>query len=483
MRGRWKRIYLTVALLTIAGLAFYNNESKSGPRSSLQWEYNNNNFLRRSGYHNEGSLLEWSHFSVFQQWRQHHPRPLVQSTPEDCLQLKGPGNQRTCYQRLQHVRQYCSKLQAEEAEGDSFSDLKDQGDRSVNDSVVDVFSYQQRDRLVMYCNVHKVASTFWVSLFRFLHNDTSGGPVSSPEVLSKYRVHLTPFKQSRPFASAYFTRKLQPEKGQFRFMFTRNPYRRLWAVYIDKFVLPDYFFWSHHAGVIQDMILEKLYSANARKPPKPCFDASFENFVVYTVQDESSSFRHSDDHMLPVSRVCNPCAFQPHFIGRLENMAQDSQAVLERLNLTHVVKQKHFQERALNHMRTIVDFVYYTVAGGEGLRHCISDENLQARVIRAFVLCGYLPAEVAEIPRTPVAGSPVQMFNMIKDFFLDFNRKEEEVVAQREKIMIGAYNTLPRGLLYQVRDYYRDDFHMFGYHSEPPELFSQRDQRERRAVL
>ncbi|XP_076458619.1 uncharacterized protein LOC143292316 [Babylonia areolata] len=461
--------------------------AKSDLPNSLQFEPSGPETSKDKGGQNEDIPEDWSHPSVFQQWLDHQPQPLVQSTSDDCLRLKGRNSQRTCFQRLQHTRQYCSaRQQAEKAEGEAFSE--DDGVRggSINESVVDVFSYQQGEEAVMYCSVHKVASTFWIGLFRFLHNDTSGGgeSVSSPEMLSKYRVHLTPFKQARPFALAYITHKLRPGKQQFRFMFTRNPYHRLWAVYIDKFVLPDFFFWTHHAPRIQDMVLENSDDVGkTRKPSATCFDVSFENFVEYTVQEESSSFAHSDDHMLPVSRVCNPCAFQPHFIGHLENMTEDSQAVLNRLNLSHVVHNTDFQARAMGHMRTIIDFVHDTIDHREGLRHCVSNEDLQARLLRAFILSGYLPPDVAHRRWPSVNSSPTQLFNMIRELFLDSNRREMEVEAERNTLMVNAYQSLPWELLHRVRDYYKMDFDMFGYDPEPEELFAQRAERERKAML
>ena len=433
----------------------------------------------------EGILLDWVHPSVFQLWHDRQPRRRTDSVSEDCQQLKGLSAQRTCSQRLRHVRDYCSKREAEEAENGAFSDLGEGGDvgdvngrPSINDSVVDVFSYRRGKTMVMYCSVHKVASTYWLRLFRFLHNDTNTGPVASPEAVSKYKVHLTAFKESRPLALAYVTRMLGPGDEEFRFLFTRNPYRRLWAVYIDKFVLPDFYFWSYHGRAIKDMSSQNYDSNQRLMIFNGCLEVSFEEFVRYAIQDPSSPTAHSDDHLLPISRTCNPCAFQPHFIGRIESMTDDSWAVLERLNFTNLLQKKNFQDRALDQIRTVTEFVHDTVVARGNLRFCVSDDELQARLLRAFILSGYFPPDVAEVRRTSVATSVTDLLNMMKELFLVYNRGEGEVEAQRKQFFVNAYDSLPRDLLYGVRDYYREDFNAFGYNPEPPELFAERQDKE-----
>ncbi|KAL8580588.1 hypothetical protein ACOMHN_046791 [Nucella lapillus] len=168
--------------------------------------------------------------------------------------------------------------------------------------------------------------------------------MSRPEALSKYSVHLTPFNQSRPLALAYVTRMLRPGDEEFRFMFTRNPYTRLWSVYIDKFVLPDFFFWSKHASAIIDGRLKKMFPKQKRRYINMCSDISFEEFVQYAVGDPSSPSWHSNDHILPISKTCNLCSFDPNFIGSgylsPEVMWEKRPPLLTR-SVTHLVKMMH----------------------------------------------------------------------------------------------------------------------------------------------
>lgn len=437
------------------------------------------------GEDEEGSFLDVLHPSVFQLWHDRRPKERARSVSHDCQHLKGLSVQRTCSQRLQHVRNYCSKRQAEEAavengassDGGPDGDVGDSAGRSMSipDSVVDVFSYRRGKTMVMYCRAYKAASTYWLRLFRFLHTDTNS--VASPEAISKFKVHLTPFKESQPLALAYVTRMLRPGDEEFRFLFTRNPYRRLWAVYIDKFVLPDPYFWNFHARAIKDMF--RNYDVKQRqKIVDDCEDVSFEDFVRYAVQDPSSPAAHSDDHLRPVSQICNPCTFQPHFIGRVESMTDDSEAVLEKLNLSSLIRKNDFRDKTLDQIRTVTEFVHDTVVARGDLRSCVSDDELQARLIRAFILKAYLPPHVAEVRRTSVAFSVTELLNMMRQLFLAYDISEEAAEAQRKQFFANAYRSLPWDLLQQVRDYYKEDFAAFGYDPEPPELFAERQDKD-----
>nr|KAG5713664.1 hypothetical protein BaRGS_024712 [Batillaria attramentaria] len=395
-------------------------------------------------------------------WRHASPR---KPTPDSCKRLQA-SFQGTCRERLKRVKNYCDRR------GDYTNSIVDDSETgSGNDSIVNVFSYRHRHTVLMYCSVHKVASTFWVRVFRYLHNDTSMGHVMSPDHVSKYEAHLAPFKASRPLALAYVTRTLRPEDEDFRFLFTREPYHRLWAVYVDKFVLPDYYFWTVHALAIKDMGHVDSDAKSSRQQFTLCLEITFEEFVRYVIQDESSPLAPMDDHLLPITRTCDPCTFQPHFIGRVENMTEDSAALLERLGLGHVSPKKNFKERALHHIRTVTEFVYDTVIERGHLRHCVSEDNLQARLLRGFILGGYLPPEDAEVRRTSVGTSLSALLKMMEELFLGHDRTETEVLAQRERFFVNAYDALPSDLLPEIRDYYRQDFEAFGYDPEPQMLF------------
>ncbi|KAK7111413.1 hypothetical protein V1264_011048 [Littorina saxatilis] len=469
-----------MAIFSTLAFIVYNKGAGSGPLTSSSLDSNIAAYEKSESYDNNEESSSLQDFSVFQWWHDQQPTRPPLTVAQICQQFQGPSVQRACLQRLHTARGYCSKRQSEEEVMKPVDGWEDGGDGDgggghvMNDSVVDVFSYRRGNKMAMYCSVHKVASTFWLRLFRFLNNDT-GSPVSSPEALSKFKVHLAPFQSSRPLALAYLTRMLGPDDEEFRFMFTRDPYRRLWSVYIDKFVLPDFFFWSLHARAIK----EYNYPDKERgKPFSNCLDVSFEEFVRYTVQAPSSPSAPSDDHLVPVFKTCNPCVFQPHFIGSLENMTQDSQAVLDRLGLTKLAQPKDFQQRVLEQIRTVTEFVYESVVKRGSLRHCLSDDELQARLIRAFILNGFLPSKLAEVRRTSVGSSVTDLLNMMKELFLLSKRSEKEVEAQKTRFFINAYDSLHWDLLYQIQGFYKEDFEAFGYDPEPAELFAQRADRK-----
>lgn len=161
-------------------------------------------------------------------------------------------------------------------------------------------------------------------------------------------------------------------------------------------------------------------------------------------------------------------------------MSEDSEIVMERLgfgNATFNHKKKTFQEQVISQIRTVTEFAYDTVVRRQSLRHCVSNEDLQARLMRAFVLNGYLPPEVLERRHKVVSQSLTQLVNLMTQLFVTSRRTRDDVEKQKKRYFLNDFAWLPKDLLLQVRDYYRADFQAFGYDQELSELLTNQSQR------
>ena len=98
---------------------------------------------------------------------------------------------------------------------------------------------------VAYCEVPKIGCTFWKRFVRFLNKDfpSSGNTnIAKPSDLSRHFTHLGGFITTpRVKLGSRSESKLQYMDNSF--MFTRDPYSRLWSAYLDKLFLPD--FWKY----------------------------------------------------------------------------------------------------------------------------------------------------------------------------------------------------------------------------------------------
>ncbi|GFS04793.1 carbohydrate sulfotransferase [Elysia marginata] len=364
--------------------------------------------------------------------------------------------------------------------------------------------YTFSPRNVSYCSNHKVASTYWIQVFRFLHNDTPPG-VQRPIDISKYYTHQIPLRKTK---KPNFHDKVNYEETMqnYRFMVARDPYQRLWSVYIDKFVLLDPYFWNNYFELIRANFLRDFGDAkksllrneraNNSAPTldfsstsqfgkaaglkhRPTFckkQLSFEEFLHYIVATGESSTSAMDDHFQPVHIGCNPCIFKPDFVAKVETMNLEKGFLLERLGLSPDIDgEATYEDHVQREITTLSQFQFYLLINfGTPFSPCVTFKNLQERIITAFVLNGYLPLGSFDII------SP--LLPMEKDKFIDklmqlvriSKRTAEDVHQQRENMRKEAYKKIPFQTLLSLQHIFKKDFLLFGYDSQPPYIYEDR---------
>ncbi|GFN85733.1 carbohydrate sulfotransferase [Plakobranchus ocellatus] len=115
------------------------------------------------------------------------------------------------------------------------------------------------DYKLVYCFVPKGGCTFWIRLFRFLSGDVlNSSEVKSLLDIDRFFAHYSPNDAIVKIGAAM----AEVENESLTFIFTRDPYRRLWSAYIDKIFLPD--FWRNHGYAILE---DRKKKALPRKRP------------------------------------------------------------------------------------------------------------------------------------------------------------------------------------------------------------------------
>ncbi|XP_059140526.1 carbohydrate sulfotransferase 12-like [Physella acuta] len=93
---------------------------------------------------------------------------------------------------------------------------------------------------MVYCHVAKAGCTTWGRIFSFISraDEMRRLNITSPFEIQRRKVHYGPLL---PIGNKNWD-NLKPELPTTakKFMFTRDPYARLWSVYLDKFYLPDF---------------------------------------------------------------------------------------------------------------------------------------------------------------------------------------------------------------------------------------------------
>ncbi|ESO83295.1 hypothetical protein LOTGIDRAFT_169519 [Lottia gigantea] len=320
-------------------------------------------------------------------------------------------------------------------------------------------------KTVSYCISHKVASTHWLRVFRYLWNDTSTGSVSSPSKISKIEAHFSRTSKIKEFSF------IEPKAKDFilntsRFMFVREPYIRLWSVFIDKFVLADNYFWSYHGPQIAKVNDLKVLPAR-----RPCYHFSFNHFINYVISS-SKSYNTMDDHMKPISRLCNPCLLKPDFVGKVETMKNDNEEVLRVLDVNwEGDKDSVISDRIYDEMKTVIDFNYYIVHTLKLLTACLNTVSVGERILSAFVLNGYIPESADKQLRENMPSTKEKLLNMMWKAYQSSNRTHKSVNEQRNRLRRKAFQLIPLDSLHELQRIYYDDFNLFDYRLDPPEIF------------
>ncbi|WAQ99210.1 CHSTB-like protein [Mya arenaria] len=162
------------------------------------------------------------------------------------------------------------------------------------------------------------------------------------------------------------------------FMFTREPYSRLWSAYIDKFLLPDFWRTDAHA-----------------------------EFLQYIV---ASYPRNLNEHWQPVYKICDPCLVAYDVIGKQGTLANDSHYILQKFGLGYLIPTSGSKSlRATNEMTMLVKYNFdleHAIHKG-----CFDKEYVAMRLWKAFQYNGYIHRSI-DIPFKKMKSSNI-FWNML----------------------------------------------------------------------
>lgn len=327
-----------------------------------------------------------------------------------------------------------------------------------------------QDHHLAYCRVAKAGSTFWMQVFRFLAGDfpDNVGIRSFYQINKKYAHHAPLRRDTFVRIPADDTAVLGFSK---KFMVTRDPYSRLWASYLDKFFLLD--FWtSHGLAILKDRKTgdKKNITKNNKEETTPCPEnISFSEFLRY-------SLRTDNEHWRPVSSSCDPCRFRPDLVVRLETFRKDRDFILIKANLSSIVADMREWPHAELEVLTQVDYNFHLLRQQAQLRACLSALQLARKLWSSFQLNGYI-AQNATFPQEQLQqkaaghrGQPLVLH--VADVFLSHMREHPlsalEQFSQKQEAMLTAYRQIPQDILKRLKQRYEADFFLFGYSPDLP---------------
>ncbi|XP_071097741.1 carbohydrate sulfotransferase 11-like isoform X1 [Haliotis cracherodii] len=307
-------------------------------------------------------------------------------------------------------------------------------------------------RNMSYGVVPKAGCTFWIRVFRFLHNDTRGRSLDNPFQMTRYEAHGGPRK-----IKMYRLQKEEDRRvvmATTRFMVARSPFTRLFSAYIDKLYLPDY--WSS-AG---KTIVSRRENASSRS--LSCgHDVSFTEFLGHVVDVGERNVVSLNGHWRPIEHACNPCAFKPDIVATQETFSRDSRFILERFGLGHLLQNHSRIDHVLDELTILTDWNY------RPHDMCLTRKQLAGRLWRTFQINGYLTPGSEELLEAESSENLTKdkLKQLMFRSYQDSISTKQESSAQRRSYLRQAYASVPRGILDRVVKLFRNDFLYFDYDS------------------
>ncbi|XP_052788582.1 carbohydrate sulfotransferase 11-like [Mya arenaria] len=324
---------------------------------------------------------------------------------------------------------------------------------------------------IAFCVVPKVGCTYWKRIFRFIEKDYSDAGVNAPSDIDRISVHYDKLSS----VVRVDLRNPGDENNivpALKFMYTRDPYERIWSAYLDKYFLPD--FWHRAKGVA------KALRPNVTSTSLKCGnDVTFAELLEYIVNNRhfTDSERRVNEHFQPTVFSCNPCKYPFDIIGKAETFAKDEGLILASAWLLGKVSERKHSDRVLTEVNSLVDYnldikdklnVYNNMAD-----ECFSFIDVSRRLWKVFQFNGYIGDEV-HFPDKKFDGLQDKdaYKKKLKEIIFELRKKAETDTLnkwklQRKNSVQEAFRTLPATLIANFTTMFSYDFELYQYEKHP----------------
>ena len=168
---------------------------------------------------------------------------------------------------------------------------------------------------LLYCWIHKVASSSWSEVFFYLK-----GKEVPPSRLHEATQYFSLRSHGVELKTAL--------RNSIVFTIVRHPFERLVSAYRDKFELARKYayIFNHYAAQILNISLPNTPSIGHRVVRRP----SFSEFIDYLLRTPLEEF---NDHWVPYYLHCHLCEIEYDVIGKMETIKEDIDFITEQSGL------------------------------------------------------------------------------------------------------------------------------------------------------
>ncbi|RUS76042.1 hypothetical protein EGW08_016198, partial [Elysia chlorotica] len=272
------------------------------------------------------------------------------------------------------------------------------------------------------------------------------------------------------------------------FLFSEDPYVRLWKVWVEKFYLTDFWFKSFDDPKVLTAICK----------PHVTFPEFLSTIASKKYLDNPASL---NTYWRPQSKLCDICSLSPTFVGKMETFEEDTRCILKMTNYTWAVIPE--DKRGLNHlstlalsmapfkhrpsalrgMRTLAQENFARWTSDPLVRDCITLTDLVKRLWSAFQSLGYLPTRTAVPPY--LLGKTIEEINVemiLVECVLAMRHwpgstaRAKQYLRENEfrNTVAKAYTNVGTELLAKLQALYSEDFQTLDYKPQPLDMYFER---------
>lgn len=253
-----------------------------------------------------------------------------------------------------------------------------------------------------------------------------------------------------------------------RIIIGRNPYSRLYSSFVDKHFL---------LGALGSSLMQRRHMSYVVVNGKRCgYNVTFKSFLQQVTEDWSKG-RLLNDHIRPITDMCNPCKIKYDFVASLETLSSDLHYFLSFLNLTQSNKMATSLLKIQWDKLTLKSLIKsHRNTHKKFFAHCPKFVDYLEKVWNTLKWQGSVHDSIS-YPREKLQniGNNVSI-DYLMSVFTNFTSSKpmtnEEKRTQRTRHLINAYTNIGATIIDVLKRAYWHDFHIFGYGMDPPNNIS-----------